>query len=72
MYTHTIELSDRVNQMTGDQLEAGLLADPSTSYWLRDRLAATSKRDPVKLLKDAELLVVIIRKKLDRDHRTYR
>jgi len=72
MYTHTIELSDRVTQMTGDQLEAGLLDEDATSYWLRDRIAETAKIDPVKLLKDAELLVVIIRKKLDRDHRTYR
>jgi hypothetical protein len=36
------------------------LADPSTSYWLRDALKTAIKRDPVDALNDAEKLVELL------------
>lgn len=37
------------------------LTDPSTSYWLRDALRSSIRRDPVDALKDAEQLVHLLR-----------
>jgi len=38
-----------------------VLADPSTSYWLRDALKTALSRDPVDALRDAEMLVGLLR-----------
>ena len=36
------------------------LADPSTSYWLRDALKSAMKRDPVDAINDAEALLKLL------------
>lgn len=41
--------------------ETVILADPSTSFWLRQAIKDTRHRDPVDSLNDAELLVKILR-----------
>lgn len=35
---------------------SSLLADPCTSYWLKEALRANLNRDPVDAVRDAELL----------------
>ena len=40
------------------------LADPSTTYWLRDALKSSLARDPVDALHDAEALVDLLRDRL--------
>ncbi len=42
-----------------------VLADPSTTYWLRDALKSSLTRDPVDALRDAEALVDFLRDRLD-------
>lgn len=42
-----------------------VLADPSTTYWLRDALKSALPRDPVDALRDAEALVDLLRDRLD-------
>jgi hypothetical protein len=42
-----------------------VLADPSTSYWLRDALTAAMKRDPVDAFKDATALLELVRARAD-------
>lgn len=42
-----------------------VLADPSTTYWLRDALKTSLTRDPVDALRDAEALVGILADRLD-------
>ena len=41
-------------------LEIAVRADPSCSYWLRDRLRECQERDPLDALRDAETLVAIL------------
>jgi hypothetical protein len=41
-----------------------VLADPSTSYWLRDALKSAFQRDPVDALADAELLTALLSQRL--------
>ena len=41
------------------------LADPSTTYWLRDALKSALPRDPVDALRDAEALVDLLKDRLD-------
>jgi len=41
-----------------------VLADPSTTYWLRDALKSSLRRDPVDALRDAEMLVDLLRDRL--------
>jgi hypothetical protein len=46
--------------MPTDKILAAL-ADPSTTYWLRDALKSSLARDPVDALRDAEALVDLLR-----------
>jgi hypothetical protein len=39
---------------------AQVLADPSTSYWLRNSIVAARNRDPLDAARDAELLAKIL------------
>jgi len=41
-----------------------VLADPATSYWLRDALKSAFQRDPVDALADAELLTALLSQRL--------
>ncbi len=43
------------------------LADPSTSYWLRDALKSALLRDPVDALRDAEELAALLQDRLESD-----
>ena len=40
------------------------LADPSTTYWLRDALKSALARDPLDALRDAETLASLLRERL--------
>jgi hypothetical protein len=46
-------------------LEEQLLAEPTTSYWLRATIVATSIRDPLDALFDAQTLVRVLENRLD-------
>lgn len=48
-----------------EQLETALINDPSTSYWLKQQLQITMTRDPLDGLNDAELLVMVLKFRLD-------
>jgi hypothetical protein len=50
--------------MPTDKILAAL-ADPSTTYWLRDALKSALPRDPVDALRDAEALVDLLKDRLD-------
>ncbi|MDP2852584.1 MAG: hypothetical protein Q8O23_04175 [Gallionella sp.] len=50
--------------MPTDKILAAL-ADPSTTYWLRDALKSALPRDPMDALRDAEALVDLLRDRLD-------
>lgn len=41
------------------------LADPATTYWLRDALKSALLRDPVDALRDAEKLATLLQDRLD-------
>jgi hypothetical protein len=41
-----------------------LLTSPGTSYWLRDAISSSMKRDPVDALSDAEVLLDVLRRRL--------
>ena len=49
-----------------DPLEARVLNDPASSYWLRDRILDTRNRDPLDALRDAEMLVKILKARVQR------
>lgn len=53
-------LNYSVSTMPTDKILAAL-ADPSTTYWLRDALKSALARDPVDALRDAEQLVNLLR-----------
>ena len=38
---------------------------PSTSFWLRTAIKALEARDPINALNDAEILLLLSRKRLD-------
>lgn len=40
---------------------ATIMADPCTSYWLKDTLRSAFNRDPVDALRDAEQMVAILK-----------
>ena len=46
-------------------VEERVAKDPSTSYWLKEQIASSSDRDPVDALRDAEILVNILRQRVD-------
>lgn len=43
-----------------------LLADPATSFWLKDALRSALTRDPVDAERDAEILYVLLRCRAER------
>lgn len=43
------------------QAADALITDPTTSHWLRDRLAEIDERDPVDAVNDCEVLLKIAR-----------
>ena len=45
-------------------LEQQLLENPSVSYWLKNAIRDTYRRDCVDALHDAEVLVEILRKRV--------
>lgn len=42
-----------------------VLANPATSFWLQSALRSATQRDPVDAVHDAELLLAILRQRLD-------
>ena len=51
--------------MNDKTLKVDVLMERSTSYWLRDAIAAAERRDPVDALGDAEVLVRILKERAD-------
>ncbi len=47
--------------MTVGEREQALVDDPSTSYWLKEQLEASKKRDMVDALRDAETLAACLK-----------
>ena len=43
------------------------LANPATTYWLRDALKSALSRDPVDALRDAEELAALLQDRLESD-----
>ena len=58
MFKHTIELHERP---TATELHA----DIATSFWLREALEESRRRDPADALRDAELLVAVLAERLN-------
>ncbi len=52
--------------MPDDEIRAAM-ADPCTSYTLKDQLEIALDRDPVDALSDAELLVRLLKARLESD-----
>jgi hypothetical protein len=46
-------------------LATRLVADPSTSYWLRNAIQTSMARDPVDSVNDAELLLSLLSARLE-------
>ncbi len=44
--------------------EQALAHDPATSYWLREQLEATKKRDPIDALRDAQTLAAVLKSRV--------
>ena len=42
-----------------------VLADPSTSYWLRDAIVSASARDPFDAERDAMFLATLLTRRVD-------
>lgn len=53
---------------SGDVVEeigaAEVLRSPATSFWLRDAISTSMKRDPVDALSDAEVLLDLLKRRL--------
>ena len=43
----------------------GILADPATSYWLRDAIVTAFERDPFDAERDALVLASLLTRRLD-------
>ncbi|WP_235583806.1 hypothetical protein [Pseudomonas aeruginosa] len=43
---------------------AVVLRSPETSYWLREAISSSMKRDPVDALSDAEILLDLLKRRL--------
>jgi hypothetical protein len=48
-----------------DTLEQELQDDPSASFWLKEQLEVTKGRDIVDAITDAELLVLVLKSRLE-------
>lgn len=48
-----------------DTLEQKLQYDPSASFWLKEQLEVTKGRDIVDAITDAELLVLVLKSRLE-------
>ncbi len=58
-------------QFNTNELEASLISDPSTSYWLREQLNVTENRDLNDALNDAEMLVEVLKERLRQIHKEH-
>ena len=56
-----LSTTERANAMTIEKI----LADPSTSYWLRDALSSAFYRDPVDVQNDVEVLREVFANKVN-------
>lgn len=45
-------------------LEESIVNDLSASFWLKEQLSNTKRRDPVDALNDAEALVLVLKERL--------
>lgn len=45
---------------------AAILADPASSYWLKDALRSALDRDPIDAAADAELLAHVLKDRANR------
>lgn len=45
-------------------LEDSIVNDPGASFWLKEQLSNTKRRDPVDALNDAEALVLVLKERL--------
>lgn len=58
-------MKENLNQTTSVfDLATRLVADRSTSYWLRTAIQTSMARDPVDSVNDAELLLSLLRARL--------
>lgn len=48
-----------------DTLEQELQYDPTASFWLKEQLEVTKGRDIVDAITDAELLVLVLKSRLE-------
>lgn len=48
-----------------DTLEQELQHDPTASFWLKEQLEVTKGRDIVDAITDAELLVLVLKSRLE-------
>ena len=44
--------------------EAIVKADPATSFWLKEQLATTAKRDVIDAIRDTEILLSLLHQRL--------
>ena len=50
-----------INKQNVDAIIAGMMRDPSTSYWLKITMQAALKRDPLDAATDAEYMALILK-----------
>lgn len=56
----------RTRHEAGDVAEViAIIANPATSYWLRDALVSACARDPVDAERDAMTLAALLTRRLD-------
>lgn len=48
------------------ELETRLLADPTISYWLKDQIRATDRRDVLDAYYDLEMLWEVVKQRAER------
>jgi len=60
-------MADPTARRDGDSLieMIGILADPATSYWLRDAIVSAFERDPFDAERDALALASLLTRRLD-------
>ncbi|WP_194558425.1 hypothetical protein [Vibrio anguillarum] len=52
--------------MKNREEEQAISNDPATSFWLKEQLEVTQKRDPIDALNDAEILVSALKTRVER------
>ena len=60
-------MADPTAAVAGDGIieVIGILADPATSYWLRDAIVSAIERDPFDAERDALVLADLLTRRLD-------